>query len=91
MDLINNLTPSYNVPFLWERAWNGPTGYPPGDHGAVQGPGKAWNTNWRNRPAHKNLRLRRLAASYPPLSQAIVQADGHRNEGLEISSWFSGG
>ncbi len=39
------------------------------------------NTNWGNRPAHRNLGLRRLAASHPPLSQAIIQADGYRNEG----------
>ncbi len=87
-----NTAPSCDIPFPWERAWNGPTAYPPGDHGAVQGPGRPWTQEYElRRPAYRNLGLRRLAVSYPSLSQAIVQADGHRNEGLEISSWFSGG
>ncbi len=49
------------------------------------------NMNWGNRSAHRNLEISCFAVSHPPLSQTIVQADGYRNEGVEISNWFLGG
>ncbi len=52
-----NAAPSCDVPFPWERAWNGPTAYPPGDHGAVQGPGRPWTQEYELRRQTRSQEL----------------------------------
>ncbi len=60
---------------------------------SCSGTGKPWTKEHElgNQTCSQELGTETPCAEPPPLSQAIVQADGHRNEGLEIISCFSGG